>query len=369
MKLRALLSVCHQSRGEQVPIKLGIFNGFRKGPDTYELYIDACKELGVDYEVVDIVSENWMQNVLTSGCDAFLARPTPYYVPWKIMFDERLYHVESSLKQIVYPSHKELLMYENKRQMAYFLQVNHIPAPKTHIFYDEAEALAFVHGSAYPLVFKTHLGAQARGVEILKCERQAARLIRQVFRRGYYRRIRTTLRGLLRKPIYLPYYFFDPEYKVIILQEFLPNCKEWRMIRIGESYFGHQKLQNGDFHSGSGLVGWETPPRRLLDFVKSVCDIGKFWSMDLDIFEDAAGNYYVNELQAVFASYDPSQMYVDGKPGRFLYDESNDEWKFEEGYFCRNGSNNLRVEHLLEIVAAHKVEQETEQHSAGVNQW
>jgi hypothetical protein len=230
------------------------------------------------------------------------------------------------------------------------------PRRRRIFFYDEAEALAFVRTSAYPLVFKTHLGAQARGVEILKNERQAASLIRQVFRRGYYRRVRTTLRGILKKPIYLPYYFFDSEYKVIILQEFLPNCKEWRMIRIGKSYFGHQKLQSGNFHSGSGLVGWETPPRRLLDFVKGVCDVGKFWSMDLDIFEDPDGNYYVNELQAVFASYDNSQMYIDGKPGRFLYNESNDQWDFEEGYFNRNGSNNLRVEHLLDILATDRIE-------------
>jgi hypothetical protein len=115
-------------------IKLGIFNGFRKGRDSYELYIDACKELGVPYTVVDIVSEHWIENVKASGCNAFLARPTPYYVPWKIMFDERLCHIENSLGQVVYPSYKELLMYENKRQMAYFLQLNHIPAPKTHIF-------------------------------------------------------------------------------------------------------------------------------------------------------------------------------------------------------------------------------------------
>jgi hypothetical protein len=338
-----------------VSIKLGILNGFRKGPDSYELYIDACKDLGVEYEVVDIISEHWLDNVRNSSCAAFLARPTPYYVPWKIMFDERLYHIERSLGRIVYPSYKELVMYENKRQMAYFLQINNIAAPKTHIFYDEAEALDFAHESVYPLVFKTHLGAQARGVDILKTKRRARSLIRQVFSRGYARDIRTTLRGILKTPISIPYYFFDSEYKVIILQQYLVNCKEWRMIRIGKSYFGHQKLIKGEYHSGSGLVGWETPPRRLLDFVRTVCDIGNFWSMCVDVFEDPAGNYYVNELQSVFSSYNPSQMYVDGKPGRFLYNSVTDQWEFEEGLFNRNGSNNLRVEHLIEILAANAV--------------
>jgi hypothetical protein len=236
--------------------------------------------------------------------------------------------------------------------MAYFLQVNNIPAPRTHIFYDEPEALAFAHVSTYPLVFKTHIGAQARGVEILRTERRARSLIRQVFNRGYARHMRTKLRGLLKTPISLPYYFFDSEYKVIILQEYIANCKEWRMIRIGHSYFGHQKLLKGGYHSGSGLVGWETPPRRLLDFVRTICDTGSFWSMCVDVFEDPDGNYYVNELQSVFSSYNPSQMYVDGKPGRFIYNFPTDQWEFEEGFFNQNGSNNLRVEHLIEILTS-----------------
>ena len=351
------------------PFKLGILNGFRKGRDSYESYIDACRDLGVEYEVIDIISEHWLDNIQNSSCSAFLTRPTPYYVPWKIMFDERLYHVERSLGKIVYPSYKELVMYENKRQMAYFLQVHNIPAPKTHIFYDKAEALQFAHNSIYPLVFKTHIGAQSRGVKVLDTERRACSLIRQVFSRGYARSIRTTLRGLLKTPIDIPYYYFDSEYKVIILQQYIESCKEWRMIRIGNSYFGHQKLKKGDFHSGSGLVGWETPPRRLLDFVRTVCDIGKFWSMCVDVFEDPAGQYYVNELQSVFSSYNPSQMYVEGKPGRFQYNASADLWEFEEGVFNQNGSNNLRVEHLLEILRTNTGTTPAEQLQARETKW
>ena len=141
------------------------------------------------------------------------------------------------------------------------------------------------------------------------------------------------------------------------------------MIRIGNSYFGHQKLKKGDFHSGSGLVGWETPPRRLLDFVRKVCDIGSFWSMCVDVFEDPAGQYYVNELQSVFSSYNPSQMYVEGKPGRFQYNASADLWEFEEGVFNQNGSNNLRVEHLLEILRTNTGTTPAEQLQARETKW
>jgi len=49
-----------------------------------------------------------------------------------------------------------------------------------------------------------------------------------------------------------------------------------RMIKIGDSYFGHKKLLKGDFASGSGAVGWEAPPRQLLEMLDLICQKGKF---------------------------------------------------------------------------------------------
>ncbi|MBM3862313.1 MAG: hypothetical protein FJ395_22040, partial [Verrucomicrobia bacterium] len=77
--------------------KIGIFNGFETGTDSYELYVKACEDLGVPYEVVDIISPNWIENVRRSGCAAFLVRPTPKYSVWKRMYDERLYCVVHTL--------------------------------------------------------------------------------------------------------------------------------------------------------------------------------------------------------------------------------------------------------------------------------
>jgi hypothetical protein len=72
--------------------------------------------------------------------------------------------------------------------------------------------------------------------------------------------------------------------------------------------------------------------------------------MCVDVFEDRDGNYFVNELQSVFGSYNPSQMYIDGKPGRFRQDSRSGGWDFEEGYFNGNGSCTLRVQHLLSLL-------------------
>ena len=334
-------------------LKLGILTGFRAGAESYELYIRACQELGVPFEIIDVIGSKWLGNIVASNCAAYLVRPTPYYVAWKQMYDEKLYHMVNSLGKIIYPRYHDLLLYENKRHMAYAMQIAGIPMATTNIFYNLEEAIEYLDKASFPVVFKTQIGAQGRGVKILRSRAAAKLLVTRAFYVGVFRHVRTNLKGLLgKRTCSIPYYFSEPEYRVVLLQEYLPNVVEWRMIRIGKSYFGHQKLKKGQFHSGSSLVGWYDPPERLLRFTKNVCDSIGTDSMCVDLFETPTGEYKVNELQAVFGSYDPSQMYINGIPGRYLYLPAEDRWIFEEGYFNRNGSCNLRVQHLLESLSA-----------------
>jgi hypothetical protein len=331
-------------------VKLGIFSGFQTGRDSYELYVQACEDLGVPYEVVDIISADWIDNIRRSDCTAFLARPSPRYTVWKRMFDERLYFVVHSMGKLVYPSYEALLIYENKRAMAYFLEAHEIPHPATHVFYRQEDALAFVRSAAYPLVFKTHIGASATGVRVLQDHQAAESLVRRAFRWGLVRRAGLTFKGLLSHRVPVPYYYFDREYKTVLFQQYLPDVSEWRVIRIGDYYVGHKKVRVRGFHSGSLQVEWTTPPERLLRFAKGVCDKGRFDSMSLDIFEDASGAYFVNELQAYFGVHNPSRVYADGVLGHLLYDADDDQWHFREGSIDQNGFCNLRVRHVLAML-------------------
>ncbi|GAJ23391.1 unnamed protein product, partial [marine sediment metagenome] len=133
----------------------------------------------------------------------------------------------------------------------------------------------------------------------------------------------------------------DRDQGCVLFQEYLADASEWRIIRLGKSYFGHQKLKKGQFHSGSGKVGWYDPPKKLLNFVYEVTEKGNFTSMDIDIFETRDGRYLVNELQSMFGSYLDYQMLVDGRPGRYIYKPSTAGWIFEEGIFCRSNAKRL----------------------------
>ena len=112
--------------------------------------------------------------------------------------------------------------------------------------------------------------------------------------------------------------------------------------------FGQAVSEFGKYEKVEKADGSEVIVAELLDMAKDICDKGNFRSMDVDIFETTDGKYYVNELQTIFGSYDPSQMYIDGKPGRYRF--INNEWQFEEGYFNQNYSCNLRVEDFIKYL-------------------
>ena len=314
----------------RVDVRLGIV---KEPTHAHKYYIGACRDLGVPYRLVDLSGPDWIRVVQESGCQAFLVRPSAHLTVWKQMFDERLKVMVEALGQIIYPTYEEIWFYESKRRMNYWLTAHNVPHPRTWIFYSRDHAMDFGRTVPLPIVAKTDLGSGASGVRIFRRRPALMRWVARCFGRGV----------VVSDPR-------DRQWGSVLLQEYLPDAAEWRVIRLGRSYFAHQKLKEGDFHSGSGKVGWYRPPDRLLDFARAMTEKGRFTSMGMDIFETTDGIYLVNELQSLFGSYLPYQMRVDGKPGRFLYDEATGRWNFEEGVFNQNGSCTLRVEALLAIL-------------------
>jgi hypothetical protein len=319
-------------------VTLGIIREFTH---KHHPYIAACRELGVPYKLVDISGPDWLAVVTNCACDAFLVRPPAFRSIWKQMFDERLKVMTEELDKVIYPSLQEIWLYESKRRMHYWLSAHGIPHPRTWVFYDRQEALGFVEQATLPIVYKSDLGAAASGVRIFRDRHALRRWIRRCFGKGAVRNL-----GDVR----------DREWGSVFLQEHFSEVREWRMVRIGDSYFGHLKLKKGEFHSGSGRAGWEDPPKALLDLTRDVTERGRFASMALDVFETPDGRFLVNELQTVFgfAASRTSQMIVDGKSGRYVFDAGS--WRFEEGNFSEGGGYKLRVETLLGLLKASKPE-------------
>lgn len=332
------LSDSHRNIGPVSPLRdksryvLGIIEEF---DDNHLPYIAACEDMGVRYKTIDISGPDWIAVIQGCGCDAFLVWPSFKVSIWKRMFDERLKVMVEELRKTIYPTVKEVWLNESKQRMSYWLEANGVPHCRTWVFYSHTEALKFAHQIDLPIIVKYDMGSRAEGVDILRSRSAVIRYVNQRFGNG------TVCKGADDR---------DREWGSVLFQEFLPGVAEWRMIRIGESYFGHQKLKEGEFHSGSGKVGWYDPPRALLDFIRELTDNAGYTAINMDIFEMPDGRHIVNEIQSHFAAYVESQMYVDGKPGRYLHDYSGKKWRFEEGVFCKNSCCNLRVKALLDTL-------------------
>lgn len=320
-------------------MKLGILTGYK----GYTEYIEACRELNIEYEVIDILSSDWMSEIKRSVdlIDGYLVRPICEFQEQKSIYDERLHFLSEYFHKPLYPDYKSLYIYESKRMMSAFMEFHNIPHCNTKVFMTEAEALAYFKTASYPKVQKSNIGSAGLTVSFIKNEKQAKRLVRRAF--GYRGgKICCGIAPVIKK-YGIPFRISGLEQKhYMIVQDFHKIKWEWRVIKVGNSYMGHQKLLKGDKASGSGLVGWVAPPEELLYMVKDICEKGGFDVMDVDIFETEDGQYLVNELQAIFGSYLPYQMKVDNRPGRFVYSEDKG-FVFEEGEFNRIGSKLLFV--------------------------
>lgn len=325
-------------------MKFGILNEFL---NEHEYYMRACEDLGVDYEVIDVIGHDWLDKIKNGGYDGILVRPSCKSDIATRMYVEKLFIINDLMGIPIYPSLDECTIYENKRMMAYWLEANDIPYPKTRVFYSRDDAMTFLEDhETFPLIYKPNAGSGAIGIKPVN-RKQAINLVKRVFTRYLFFN-----QGLMKwyKTKYgvkLPV-MDDRQYNNILFQDFVDIRHEWRGVRIGDSYFAHIKLPGEDgLRSGSGKADYRTPPQEVMDFIHHVCEKGKFRSMNVDFFEDSSGNFFVNELQTVFGSkIQPYQMMVDGKPGRYL--RLDGKWIFQEGDFNRNSSYNLRVEDFMQ---------------------
>jgi hypothetical protein len=300
---------------------------------NHEAYIVACRELKVAYKTIDLYASDWISQIERSDCHAFVAWPSECIQEWKTLYDERLRLLTADMGHTLYPPYDALWLYGSKQRQRDWLDLHGFPHPKTSVFYNLEEALSFFSEAALPVVAKVDIGASAHGVSIIRSNKQGDRLIRQAFGRG--------IKGSCSDPQ-------TRQWRHILLQEYVPDVREWRIIRIGESFFGYEKGKAGEFHSGSGLAGWFDPPRAALDLVYRITEEGGFRSMAMDVFEKPDGTLLVNELQSVFGAFDTAQMYIDGVPGRYRRVDGN--YVFEEGRYCSNTCCNLRIADLLEML-------------------
>lgn len=332
-------------------MKIGIFTSFQ-GDTVVNNAVKSCQSLGVDCEIVDITSSEWIKNVQGSDADGFFCPSNCISQDLKTIQDERYYFVSQIMHRPIYPDYTGLYIHESKRNMAAWLEIMGYPHAATLTFTKFAEAADYLDRCEYPVVVKSNVGSGASKVLIINNSNRAKRIARKCFPKHKLSLHRGFAYDVQYKHTMLPFIkdVHNRQKDYFLVQEFIKGVKyEWRILKIGDNYFGHQKLLKGEFASGSGLVGWVAPPRELLDMVRQLCDKGGFPCMDVDVFETEEGKCYINELQASFGSYLDYQMCIEGRHGRYIYKDG--DYVFEEGDFNVFGSTKLKIEHFVKLLS------------------
>lgn len=301
----------------------------------HRFYIKACIEEKITYRVIKLHSDNWIDLINESGCDAFLAYPTVVNTVWKKMFDDRLHFIVNDLHRIVFPDIESLWLYESKSRLRDFCRIQGIKQPKTYIFYDLQEAKIFAHTTSYPVVLKIDQAAASHGVWILRNRSEGIKMLNRIFKKGILVR-----RGDPR----------DRHWGKAIFQEYLHEVEEWRIVRVGDTYFSRLKHKIGDFHSGSGKVSWAKPPVELLSYVRNITDQHSFRSVAIDLFFSSGTNeFWVNEVQALFGEIKKTNLQSGGdNMGKFQFIDGS--WVFTPGFYYDNACSNLRVRYVLDVL-------------------
>jgi len=341
--------------------------GILKNEDPYShiRWEEAAKNAGVEYFIIDITTEDWLEKINNEKFDILLMRPPGLTSQFKELYDERSYILSEVLEYPIYPTLNEIKVYENKRFLSYYLKARNIPHPATRVFYNKEEALQFAASTSYPVVGKLNIGAAGNGIRIIKSRDEMQNYLEKAFStEGLVARsgpklgkvpLKKRILRLLTDPMYYVHKTKgyknirnDAQRNFVIFQEYIEHDFEWRVVSIGGSYFAHKKLKKGELASSSLLKDYSTPPSDLIYFVKDIMEKNNFQSQAVDVFETRDGRFLVNEMQSFFGQSDKFQMKVDDKIGRYIF--KDDKLLFEEGDFNTTECYDLRMKHVLEII-------------------
>jgi hypothetical protein len=333
-------------------------------PSSAANWMLACEKFDVEYEIINLTAFDWVDKIDASNAHFFLLRPPGKLEHFKTLYDERVYIITKVLGYNTYPSFEECYIYENKKNLSYYLRAKNIPHPQTCVFYDKETAFDFVDNTLFPIVAKTSIGASGSGVNVFRSKEKAKQYIRKAFSKSGVKRafgpnrVTGSPAKWLKEAIQSPSYFVKKlrgyltvhrhgQKGYVIFQKYIPHEFEWRVAKIGESYFAHKKVKYKDKASGTTGIDYINPPMKLLGFVKALCERNNFNFMAVDLFEDGDSGYLVNELQTIFGHVQDYILTVDGVPGRYIF--KNDQFVFEPGDFNTNKSYDLRLEEILKL--------------------
>jgi len=303
----------------------------RIGEESYsDKWTEYLRQRGVGVKELNLLAQDALEQA--RACDGVMWR-------WAHNADEKqsaqriLYTIEHSLDIPVYPNSRTAWHFDEKIAQFYLLQALGAPTPRSWLFWNYAEAMAWAQNAEYPLVFKLSSGAGSSNVIKATDVQQARDLIRRCFFEGIFPgtmneyaetpgfpRSKEALKRLIRRlreaaryawegeyPRLPSGWFWRPEKGYALFQEFLAgNEFDTRITVIGERAFGFRRMNRaGDFRaSGSGLIEYDPSGIDLqcVEIALRVSKQGGFQSMAYD-FLYKEGAPLICEISYAYADW------------------------------------------------------------------
>ncbi len=249
-------------------------------PESFSVkWLEYCDEHRIDRKVVNCFDSDIVNQL--EGCDGLMWH-WPHWDDKAILFARQLTYSLERKGFRVFPDSRTCWHYDDKVGQKYLLEALGAPLVPSYVFYDKARALGWIETTAWPKVFKLRRGAGAANVSLVRSKRQARRLARRAFGRGFSPVNRFTLlrdrawhlrrdkdfealagvfKGLLR--VLVPTRLeqrTSREKNYVYFQDFVAdNPFDMRIVVIGSRAFGLKRMvRSGDFRaSGSGLARYE----------------------------------------------------------------------------------------------------------------
>jgi RimK-like ATP-grasp domain len=232
-----------------------------------ERWLDYLKSDGHITRLVDATKPDFFDRML--GCDGLLwwCAPVPPHAHYSRRMLLALNHAMPEL--ICYPDWKTCWHADDKISQFYLLRTAGIPVPRTEVFWNKTDAIAFCEQAEYPLVLKLRTGYCSMNVRLLRNAREARKWIAALFETGLFAlkeatpRARMILENLYDLAKLLTFGRVrkssdgrDLHQSYIFVQEFIPgNDFDIRVTVIGAKAFAYRRWNRpDDFRaSGSGL--------------------------------------------------------------------------------------------------------------------
>lgn len=293
-------------------------------------WIEYCKEKGIEHKIVNAYDSDIIEQI--KDCDIFLWHHHHGDYKDNLFAKQLLFSLEQSGK-IVFPNFNTGWHFDDKLGQKYLFETHQIQAAKSWAFYDKKSAYRWIDETNFPKVFKLRGGAGSSNVYLVKNKKQAQKLVKKAFGRGFssnslrlaYDKWKLWISGKV--PFfdfakYIAFFLFPKKFNKHLIsvqkgyayfQEFIPNqgCDYRVEITNDKAITMIRSVRKGDFRaSGSNNIN-KNPndfPKDVLDFCFNIVDKLGLQSAALDIVKDIrTGQPYLIECSYAYG-VDPDEF-------------------------------------------------------------